>query len=164
MLKIARCVRDLDFDRLMDVYTQSNQLAAKRLYPHCTEYEQKMRLQEFFYSSLLAFFRESGAFYALWVQQGNYASALRVESFQDGVIITGLETAPRLRGQGFATALLQAVLGSLGESGISTVYSHVDKKNRASLAVHKKCGFRVISDYAKLLDGTVTYELCTLKR
>jgi L-amino acid N-acyltransferase YncA len=38
----------------------------------------------------------------------------------------------------------------------------VSKKNTASLAVHEKCGFVQVLDYAKYIDGSVARNAVTL--
>lgn len=89
-------------------------------------------------------------------------SALRIESYRNGVLVTGLETAPNFRNRGYAESLLSAVMDHLSECGSNFVYSHIDKRNAASLRVHEKCGFSRIRDSAVLLDGTVTTGMYTL--
>ena len=42
------------------------------------------------------------------------------------------------------------------------IYSHVGKRNAASLAVHEKCGFYQISDTAAYIDGSVDSKAYTL--
>ena len=42
------------------------------------------------------------------------------------------------------------------------VYSHVSKRNQASLSTHFSCGFQIEKDYAVDLDGTVTTRQVTL--
>ena len=51
---------------------------------------------------------------------------------------------------------------SLDNEG-KNMYSHIDKKNIPSFELHKNCGFRLISDSARYIDGTVTqnsYTMC----
>ncbi len=109
---------------------------------------------------LNVFFQTSGAILALWEQEGRYVSGLRLEPYRDGLLLAGLLTAPDQRRKGHARQLIQAVQEKLGAGG--KLYSHVDKKNAASLAVHQKCGFRIIKDCARYLDGSVDLKCCTL--
>ena len=103
------------------------------------------------------FFSMNGSYYAVWCQDNCYVCALRMEPYRDGYLLTGLETAPQARRMGYGTALLNAVCQS-----ISPVYSHVHRSNRASLRLHRNCGFIEICDYAMLLDGTVSSQYVTL--
>ena len=89
-----------------------------------------------------------------------YVSAARLEPYRDGLLLEALETAPELRGRGYAAALLRNMLESA--PGTGPVYSHVDKKNAASLAVHRACGFRRILEHAVYADGSVLASACTL--
>ena len=110
----------------------------------------------------LDFFPRQGSLYALWQVDTQYVSAARIEPYRDGVLLSGLETAPEYRGRGYAASLLAALLETLEVRGISKVYSHVRKRNRPSLAVHKKCGFRILGDSAVYLDGSADSRAYTL--
>ena len=102
------------------------------------------------------FFRQKGAFYAIWIEGTVYKSAVRLEPYSDGLLLHSLETAPEARRMGYAHNLLTALISCLQTEGFSLIYSHIDKRNRASVALHKKCGFEIISDSATFIDGTVT--------
>ena len=153
MLIIARSLRDLRFGQLMDVYSQSNS----------EEYWSLLDSEQAFYAYLRdVFFRESEAFYAVWEIDCTYKAALRMEPYKDGLILAGLETAPTERRKGYASILVNSVLDWLSEQGSVSVYSHVEKSNEASLAVHKACGFKKILDYALYIDGSVLKNSVTL--
>ena len=51
---------------------------------------------------------------------------------------------------------------ALAQLKFSKVYSHVSKKNAASMAVHSRCGFEKILDYAAYIDGSVNHSAVTL--
>jgi len=85
-----------------------------------------------------------------------------MEPYSDGFLLCALETAPDSREHGYATALVLEVLDYLSQQGSGTVYSHVSKRNQSSLAVHKKCGFEIIKDYAVYSDGSVLQNCFTL--
>ena len=70
--------------------------------------------------------------------------------------------APDRRRKGYAATLLSAVRGYLADQGGAKVYSHVGKRNEASLAVHQKEGFHRISEQAVYVDGSVNNRCCTL--
>lgn len=162
MLVVARSMRELPFEQLMSLYAESNQHRAMRQYPHETLARGLMLAELDFYDYLLnGFFRTPGAMYCLLIEEGEYVSALRLEPWKDGLLVTALETAPAYRGKGYACALLTAVQSMLAQQGGSRLYSHIEKGNRASIRVHGKCGFRKISDIAALLDGTITAQMET---
>jgi RimJ/RimL family protein N-acetyltransferase len=75
------------------------------------------------------------------------------------MLLEALETAPEQRKKGYATALIRAALAQVGTVKI---YSHVGKRNEASLKTHISCGFRRISEQAVYADGSVNDRCCTL--
>lgn len=107
------------------------------------------------------FFRGQGELCCLWVKEKRCVSMLRLEPWQDGLLLTGLETLPEHRHHGYASDLLMAVGEYLRSCGYCKLYSHIDHRNCPSIRVHEKCGFRRISDTARLLDGTVTARMGT---
>ena len=160
MLILARSIRDLSFSRLMEVYTEGNLENAEEFYPDLPEGQKLMQAEQDFYQYLNeVFFRTSGAVYAIWEEQGAYVSALRLEPYRDGRLLEALETAPSRRRQGYGVQLIKAVQEQFSNQRI---YSHVGKKNVASLRVHEKCGFRRISEHAAYIDGSVNQRACTL--
>ncbi len=158
MLVIVNSLKELDFRALMDIYVEGNLENAQRLWPELPEGQQLLLAEQEFYDYLRTqFFSVPGAMYALWMEQGRAVSALRLEPWKDGWLMEALETVPDARGRGCASALVQAAALGRGK-----VYSHVSRANGASLAVHKKCGFRKILDYAAYLDGSVNRSAVTL--
>jgi len=152
MLYLAKSLRQLRVGDLMELYTKSNlEKAAKT---------SLLQVEQDFYQYLRdCFFAISAAVYAVWVEEGKYISALRLEPYKDGLLLEALETAPKYRRKGYAQKLMEAVLAEF--SG-QKIYSHVRKDNLASLAVHEKCGFRKISDFAAYIDGSVDDRAITL--
>ena len=156
MLLVAKQLADLDFPELMDVYIEGNLEKAE-------EYGDGglLRAEREFYEYLRSdFFRQTGAFYAVWQSAGKMVSALRLEPHKDGWLLEALETAPDHRGRGFAKALMASTLEYLDDG---PVYSHVSKRNEASLRTHFACGFEKYLDYVVYLDGSVTNRGFTLK-
>lgn len=164
MLKIYTSIQGLDFGQLMAVYAQSNLENALELYPHEESNVAIMRVEQDFYCFLKEdFFETQGAFYAVWEHNGRYVSALRMEPYRDGNLLEALETAPAQRRKGYAKALIKAVTSYLREQSNRKVYSHVNKKNHASLKAHEACGFNRILEYAVYIDGSVMQNSCTLQ-
>ena len=161
MLHIAKSLRDLNFSALMEVYLEGNREKAESDFSDLSTEQGIYQAEQDFYQYLWeCFFKIPGACYGIWEEKGRYISALRWEPYQDGVLISALETAPAYRGQGYASKLLTAVLEELE----GPVYSHVSKHNTPSLCVHRKCGFQIISESAKYLDGSVNSRAYTLRK
>ncbi len=159
MLQIITNLRQLDFRQLSEVCIQSNTEAGKRDFPDLPEHLRLARAEQEFYQYLReCFFPTVGACYALWTVGGKYVSALRLEPYEDGLLMAALETVPQQRRRGYATALVMAVKEYAAQRKL---YSHVSRDNIASLAVHDACGFHRISDCARYIDGTVTAQAWT---
>ena len=160
MLHVVKKLADLDFRQLMDVYHEGNLENAAEFFPHVPQNQWPLLAEQSFYQYLReVFFPTAGAFYAIWVDNGRYVSALRLEPYRDGLLLEALETAPEMRNRGYACALIRAALCYVGDT---KVYSHVSKRNNASLAVHQKCGFHRIAEHAVYADGSVLQSSCTL--
>lgn len=156
MLLIAKRLAELDFPALMDIYIEGNREKAD-------EYGDGGLLQaerEFYDYLREDFFRQRDAFYAVWVEQGKYVSALRLEPYKDGWLLEALETAPDHRKRGCAKALMGSVLEMMGQS---VIYSHVSKRNEASLRTHYACGFVKHLDHVVYLDGSASHRGITLQ-
>jgi len=161
MLGIYHRLSDLDFEKLMALYQEGNRENALEQYPSLEPEEALRKIQAGFESYLREdFFSHKRAFYCLWEEAGQYLSALRLEPYEDGLLIQALETHPAHRRRGYASCLIRAVQKHLSDS---VLYSHVHKRNQPSLAVHRACGFQEIADSARYIDGTVTGNACTLR-
>lgn len=157
MLHIVRSVKSLNFSQLMEVYAESNRENGEEFYPELPEGQRILRAEQDFYQYLQeSFFKTPGAYYAIFVAEDTYVSALRIEPYKDGVLLEALETAPMHRRKGYAKMLMRSVL-----AGEKKVYSHVGKRNLPSLKVHDACGFQRISEQAVYIDGSVNAKCCT---
>lgn len=164
MLIVADSLSKLSFGKLMEVYTQSNLKSGQQRWPDETDSRQLALAENVFFDYLTgSFFRTSGALYLIWEEAGVYRSALRLEPYREGWLLAGLETHPAYRRKGYASALVKAALAYLDSIDAAVVYSHVGKKNTASLAVHARCGFCTIADYSRYIDGSVDRQAYTLK-
>jgi len=146
MLKLIYTMAELDTDQLLGIYKEHN----------WDEWDFLSYLRE-------DFFRQKDAVYAVWVEDSEYKSAVRLERCRDGALLHSLETAPEERRKGYAYNLLIHFLDCLRAADCKSIYSHVEKHNQASLALHIKCGFEIIADTAVYLDGTVTQNSNTLR-
>ena len=153
MLYWANKMSELNFGQLMELYSEGNMENARDFYPNLPENQQILAAEQSFHQYLReCFFVTPAAVYCIWQEEGKYVSALRLEPYQDGLLLEALETAPHSRRKGYAAALIKAVLETFGEKKI---YSHVSKRNTASLRTHEKCGFHRIADHAVYADGSV---------
>ena len=159
MLYLATKLREVDFSALMGVYEEGNRKNGALVHPGLPQGQQILRAEQSFHQYLKeVFFPTAGAVYAIWVENDIYVSALRLDPYEDGLLLEALETAPAHRRKGCAEKLIRAVQAEFPQK----IYSHVSKKNTASLAVHQKCGFRQVLDYAKYIDGSVVRSAVTL--
>jgi GNAT superfamily N-acetyltransferase len=152
-------MNDFSFGKLMEVYEEGNLENGQDMWPEKPAGRQIALAEQEFYSYLRqVFFKTEGAAYLIWEEQGSYVSALRLEPYQDGLLLEALETRPDQRRKGYAVELVKAVLSEVGDTKI---YSHVGKRNSASLKTHEKCGFRRIMEHAVYADGSVMTNHCT---
>lgn len=160
MLKRITNIKELSFPMLMKVYAETNCKTAREEWPDLPEGFALEKTERDFHDYLQGvFFRTDGAVYALWEVDGKYVSALRLEPYKDGLLIEALETAPDQRRKGYGRALVQAVMHSVE---YKKLYSHVEKRNSASLKLHESCGFVRELDLAVYIDGSVNYRSCTM--
>ena len=61
-----------------------------------------------------------------------------------GVAENSVYVARSARGLGIGRALLEALIEEAEEAGIWTIQTSIFPENRASLALHERCGFRVV--------------------
>lgn len=162
MLIIAKNLEELDFPALMEVYTESNEENGLEFWPDKTPEERMELAKGAFYDYLRdGFFGRSHGTYYIYEKDGGFLSALRLESFRDGLLLEALETRPDARRMGHAGKLIEAVLEQLPAG--TKVYSHVSKTNIASIATHRACGFPAAHDYGLGVDGEhCEYELTFL--
>ena len=162
MLKIIHKFRELPIKDMLWIYAEGIQENGKVQYKALSENEQILSAEQDMYDFLRMFMREESNFYALWGSAGRYVSALRMEPYQDGYLLEALETAPDVRGRGYAKALVQETLGYLKSVDNLPVYSHINKNNLQSLAVHCACGFERILEHAVYIDGSIMHNCCTM--
>lgn len=164
MLHLFFRLQELNFPKLMELYSESNRENAEEQYSWYDANLAILKAEQDFYQYLNeVFFQTKGAFYAVWEDKGQYHSALRMEPYRDGLLLEALETHPCYRGMGYAKGLIHAALEVLKAEGVASVYSHVNKRNVASLRTHLSCGFCRVSEYAVYIDGNVNSQCCTLQ-
>ncbi|MEZ5216470.1 MAG: N-acetyltransferase family protein [Ilumatobacteraceae bacterium] len=72
-----------------------------------------------------------------------------------GVAENSVYVAPDAHGRGIGRALLDATIASAEASGIWTVQTGIFPENVASVALHERCGFRIVGRRERIgrLDG-----------
>jgi L-amino acid N-acyltransferase YncA len=61
-----------------------------------------------------------------------------------GVVENSVYVARQAQGMGIGKQLLEALIQSARDEGIWTIQTSIFPENRASLALHERCGFRVV--------------------
>ena len=86
-----------------------------------------------------------------WVALPGYSDRCCYE----GVADLSVYVDPSVQGRGIGRALLEQVVASAGDAGIWTLQAGVFPENDASLALHRRCGFRVVGTRERIgrLDG-----------
>ena len=149
MLKRITEYQKVDTRKLMDVYSESNYENTEYFFPDETDKEAAVKRVEAGFLDFLKndFFNKAEAVYWVLEIDGVYVSALRTCRIQKGLYyLEALETRPDSRKKGYGAKLLSSVTESLKENGQFRLCCCVSKKNSASLKIHEKCGFRVVSD------------------
>jgi len=163
MLIVIKRFSDVQPAAITTIYSQTIHQNASDLYRNYSDYARRILAEEQYFDDLRDFFRIPNGKLFVWKVDGKCVSALRSEPFLNGELITHLETAPDMRGKGYAGELLMSVIRFLQKTGVREIYSHVSKQNVPSVAVHRANGFYVKTEYAKLLDGTVSRNYYTLQ-
>ena len=72
-----------------------------------------------------------------------------------GVAEVSIYVAARARGSGIGTGLLQALIRESESRGFWTLQAGIFPENEASVALHKKCGFRIVGTRERMgrMDG-----------
>lgn len=157
MLYITQNMDGISYAELMRVYEESNRKHGEEMYSRFTRPEKILLAEQDLYSYLRSMLN-AGGWLAVWEVSGCYQSALRLEPYADGLLVTALETAPETRNKGYANALLHAVVQYFPRVKI---YAHIHSDNIISLHVHEKNGFVKVQDFAEFLDGSVSTEADT---
>ena len=161
MLICVRTFQELDFDALMQVYLEGNRENGEDLYPEESPQRQmELALRDFENYLRHDFFSNKDACYWIWSEDGAYRSALRLEPYEDGLLLEALETHPEHRRRGYAKKLITAVLECLPTG--TKLYSQISKRNTPSLASHRACGFTKLLDYTVEADGTINDHQVTM--
>ena len=139
---------DLNERKLMDIHSESNFENTDYFFPDEENKELAVQKVETGFLDFLKneFFSQNEAAYWIFEENGVWYSALRTCKVLNGpYYLEALETRPDFRGKGYAALLLSSVIDALKENGPFRICDCVSKKNTASLKVHAKCGFQIVS-------------------
>ena len=148
ILRIAK-YSDIDERKLMDIYAESNYENTDYFFPDENDKAVAVRKVEKGFCDFLEneFYANEGNEYWVLDENGIWVSALRLNLIEKGLYyLEALETPPACRKHGYATTLLDGVIQTLKTEGPFRICDCVSKKNAASLRVHEKCGFRIVSE------------------
>ena len=148
LLKIEQYC-DLNERMLMDIYSESNFENTDYFFPDEENKELAVQKVETGFLDFLKneFFSQNEAAYWIFEENGVWHSALRTCKVLNGpYYLEALETQPDSRKKGYASLLLLSVLDVLKKGGSFRICDCVSKKNPASLKVHEKCGFQIVSE------------------
>lgn len=161
MILVVNSLRVLDFSQLTRLYEDDIEQDRRRHYAHMDAAEGRFCAENDLYHYLRdCFFGQNNGAYYIYEENGKYLSAFRIEQYLDGLLINALITDEGHRNKGLASDLLN----KLFESVTVPVYAHIYRKNMASLAIHRKFGFKKHADHAVMLDGSVCNDHITYIR
>lgn len=141
---------EIDCDKLMAIYRESNGANAKIFFPQIKNAAKARKKAETAYCDYIEkeFLSGKNA-YCILEENGAWVSALRLYKIDGGFyFIEALETAPKFRCKGYAEKLLNELIEKLKNTENCKIYDCVSKKNTASLRVHEKCGFKIVDENA----------------
>ncbi|WP_296129676.1 GNAT family N-acetyltransferase [uncultured Anaerococcus sp.] len=134
-LIITNKAENLDLDKLMEVYKESNYENMISL-----SYDYLDNLESTYKEYLCKDFLENKDNYLAVLANGqSYLSALRLHREDGGYLIEAIETKPEFRNLGYGLSLLWLVRKRIPEGFY--LRSEVSEKNIKSLGLHKKLGF-----------------------
>lgn len=147
LIKIS-CFEDIDQRQLMDLYQEGNRENCSYFFPDEEEAAALPKVEQKFLDYLEQdFFSAPDRWYYVLEKKGVWVSALRLSHIRDDIYyIEALETHPGHRKKGYAVEFMQELIDTLKEKGPFRLCDCVSKKNEASLATHKKCGFEIVSE------------------
>lgn len=127
-----------------EIYAEGSFENAKWKHPELEDLSEAIKEEEIYFMGFLKkfFSKEENRYYVL-EEGGAWVSALRLTRLDGFYYMEALETAEQHRRKGYAAKLISEVITLLKSRGTVVIRSNVSKKNEASLATHKKCGFCV---------------------
>lgn len=148
-----RCATEGDIEELTEIFNYHvvNGYSSLRLEPETVE----QRMEVFLNTS------QTGPYQMLVAEiEGNLVGSARSfiyrnESIFDKTVEVGIYLDPKFLGKGVGTALYQTLLDKLQKEDVHLVVAGIALPNPASVALHKKVGFRevgIFDEYAYYRD------------
>lgn len=140
---------DIDLEKLMDIYEQSNwenlSMANGIIGKNFDKFDENYLYQVVRKSHKAYinddFLKNHENKLAVLIDDGEYLSALRLYYKGDYYLLEALETNPKYRRSGYGERLVREVIKLLDEG--SVIKSEVAISNEKSLKLHKKVGFKL---------------------
>lgn len=147
MLRIDK-YENLDRRKLMDLYQEGNRENCLYFHPDKAIEDSISEIEDNFMNYLKEFYSKPGNWYYILEKDGTWISALRLSHVEGNIFyIEAVETHPEYRKKGFAAELLTELISEMKKQKSSfRLCDCVSHKNTASLALHKKCGFQIVSE------------------
>lgn len=133
-----------------DIYPEGCIENAKWRYPDRENLSEAIEEEARYFESFLKekfFPKENNRYYVLDVE-GEWVSALRLTQLDGFYYLEALETPPKQRKMGYGARVLKETIELLAQRGPVVIRDSVKKDNLASLATHRKCGFRIEQEEA----------------
>ena len=148
MLLRIKKYSEINERKLMDIYAEGNLENVEYFYPEETDKNIGVKKVEGFLEFLKnKFFNKEDATYWILVENEVWISAARTCFIKPEIIyLEALETIPNERNKGYASKLLNELIGALKKEGKFRLCDCVSKKNIPSLKTHEKCGFKIVSE------------------
>lgn len=131
---------DININKLMDLYAESNRMNAKEFYASEDEINALKKVEDNFKLFLKEqFFKKKEASYYVIEDNNEYVCACRINKNKNGYLIEALETINSKRQKGLARRIYEKVLHSYPEGTIFV--ANVLKSNIPSIKTHENIGF-----------------------
>lgn len=140
---------ELDTDKLMTIYAESNYENIDYFYPNESNKELALKKVEAGFKTFLKeeFFKNNDSTYFIYEDKGIWVSALRLNKIKDDLYyLEALETRPDKRRMGYGQKLIFNVIDELKKEGSFKICDCVSKRNIPSIKVHEQCGFKIVSN------------------
>lgn len=148
-----------------EVYVETCYELAERKCSSDTEISYAIDKEKEYYAKYLEqYFEGDNNFYYVLEHNDKWISAARVSKTKDYYYLEALETNPDCRRKGYGIYLLQEIIKNLEKNEEIILKCNVGKYNRASIELHKKCGYIIDKengfDFTTNEERTDVYAMC----
>lgn len=143
---LANKIGEIDLEKLMDIYEESNWENLSMVESNLAEKTDKNTLYQKVRQAYKAyikndFLKEGKNLLAILIDGEKYLAGLRIYDEGDFYLLEALETNPSHRRCGYGERLVREVVKSLASG--KEIRAEVSLLNKKSLALHKKVGFEI---------------------